>query len=198
MSEVVRRWLRVYGPGSHEELALWWGISPGRARKPLEALCATSSSRSASRVGRPFALADDVAALEGATADGRARLLPGFDPHVVGFFPREGLVEPEFKARVSRTAGWISPVVLVGGKAVGVWSHKLRKGTMEIAIEPFRKRRLGRGERRRGPLALGRRRRSRGERRRALLTPPRASGRARPRAPRRVRRPTRAEVAPQP
>jgi hypothetical protein len=138
MREVVRRWLRVYGPGSHEELALWWGISPGRARKQMEPL--RDELVDVSVEGRPaVALVEDVAALEDAKAAGRARLLPGFDPHVVGFLPREGLVEPEFKARVSRTAGWISPVVLVGGRAVGVWSHKVRKGTMEIAIEPFGK-----------------------------------------------------------
>jgi Winged helix DNA-binding domain len=138
MSEVVRRWLRVYGPGSREDLARWWGISPGRARKPLEAL--GDELVQVSVEGRPaFALKEDAKALEGAKPDRRARLLPGFDPHVVGFFPREGLVEPEFKARVSRTAGWISPVVVAGGKPLGVWKHELRTGTMEITVEPFGK-----------------------------------------------------------
>ena len=138
MSEVVRRWLRVYGPGSHEDLAVWWGVSPGRARKALEAL--GDELVEASVEGRrAFALAQDGPALERAGPDRRARLLAGFDPYVVGFFPRAGLVEPEFKLRVSRTAGWISPVVLVGGKPVGVWKHQLRKGTMEITVEPFGK-----------------------------------------------------------
>jgi len=138
MSEVVRRWLRVYGPGSREELRLWWGVSAGRAQKALAALGDELVEVSVEgRLG--FALSEDAEALERATPDRRARLLPGFDPHVVGFLPREGLVEPEFKARVSRTAGWISPVVLAGGKAVGVWKHTLRKGTMEIIVEPFGK-----------------------------------------------------------
>ncbi len=136
MSEVVRRWLRMYGPGSKEDLARWWGISPGRARKPLEVL--GDELVEVSVEGRKaFALAEDARSLRTAKADGRARLLGGFDPYVVGFFPRDGLVEAEFKSRVSRTAGWISPVVLVAGKPVGVWSHELRKGTMAITIEPF-------------------------------------------------------------
>jgi uncharacterized protein YcaQ len=138
MTEVARRWLRVYGPGSHEELALWWGVAPGRARKALAPLA--DELVEVSVEGRPgVALAEDSRALAGATPERRARLLAGFDPHVVGFLPREGLVEPEFKPRVSRTAGWISPVVLVGGKAVGVWEHKLRRGTMEIVVQPFGK-----------------------------------------------------------
>jgi hypothetical protein len=138
MSEVVRRWLRVYGPGSHEDLAVWWGVSPGRARKALEAL--GDELVEASVEGRrALSLAEDARALARAKPDRRARLLAGFDPYVVGFFPRDGLMEPEFKLRVSRTAGWISPVVLVGGKTVGVWKHQLRKGTMEITVEPFGK-----------------------------------------------------------
>ena len=138
MSEVVRRWLRVYGPGSREDLARWWGVSPGRARKSLEAL-GNELVEVSVEGRRAFSLAGDAPALEAARPDRRARLLAGFDPYVVGFFPRDGLVEPEFKLRVSRTAGWISPVVLVGGKPVGVWKHELRKGRLEIAVEPFGK-----------------------------------------------------------
>jgi hypothetical protein len=138
MSEVVRRWLRTYGPGSHEDLGLWWGISAGRARKSLVALGDELVEVSVEG-RRAYALAGDAEALVGAMPDRRARLLPGFDPYVVGFQPRDALVEPELKGRVSRTAGWISPVVLLEGRAVGVWEHKLRRGTMEVRIEPFEK-----------------------------------------------------------
>jgi hypothetical protein len=138
MEEVARRWLRVYGPGSADELARWWGTGQGRARKVLASL--GEELVEVDVEGRAaFALAEDVDVLARATADPGARLLGGFDPHVVGFFPREGLVEPELLPRVSRTAGWISPVVMVGGKPVGVWKHELRKGVLQIAVEPFRK-----------------------------------------------------------
>ena len=138
MAEVVRRWLRVYGPGSHEDLGRWWGVAPGRVRKLLEGL--GNELVDVSVEGRPgYALADDTKALEGTNARREARLLAGFDPYVVGFFPRSGLVEPEHLARVSRTAGWISPVVAVGGEIVGVWKHAVRKGVMEITVELFGK-----------------------------------------------------------
>jgi len=136
MRELTRRWLRVYGPGSHHDLARWWGTAAGRARKALEGL-GDELVEVAVEGRRALALASDAGALETATTDGPARLLAGFDPYVVGFFPRDGLVEPEFLARVSRTAGWISPVVLAGGRPIGVWEHKLRRGTMEIRVEPF-------------------------------------------------------------
>jgi hypothetical protein len=138
MAEVVRRWLRVYGPGSHEDLGRWWGVAPGRVRTVLEAMADELVDLSIE--GRPgYALAEDAKALKNANAGREARLLAGFDPYVVGFFPRAGLVEPEHLARVSRTAGWISPVVVVGGEIVGVWKHAVRKGVMEIGVEPFGK-----------------------------------------------------------
>jgi hypothetical protein len=138
MREVARRWLRVHGPGSNEDLARWWGTGQGPARKALDSL--GDELVEVTIEGNPArALAKDERALKAASADNRARLLGGFDPHVVGFFPRDGLVEPEFLPRVSRTAGWISPVVVVGGKPVGVWKHELRRGVAQIVVEPFGK-----------------------------------------------------------
>ena len=67
MSEVVRRWLRVYGPGSQEDLASWWGIAPGRARKPLEALAGELAEVSVEG-RRAWALASDLGKLEKARA----------------------------------------------------------------------------------------------------------------------------------
>ena len=50
------------------------------------------------------------------------RLLGGFDQYVLGPGTRETEMLPsEHRAKVSRAAGWISPVVVVGGRIVGVW-----------------------------------------------------------------------------
>jgi hypothetical protein len=38
---------------------------------------------------------------------------------------------------VSRTAGWISAVVLVGGRVMGTWTHTVAKQTLRIAVDPF-------------------------------------------------------------
>jgi hypothetical protein len=38
---------------------------------------------------------------------------------------------------VSRTAGWISPVVLVDGRVVAVWSYALNKLRLRVEIKPF-------------------------------------------------------------
>jgi len=37
-----------------------------------------------------------------------------------------------------RTAGWISPVVLVDGMAAGVWSHERSGGRVGVTISPWK------------------------------------------------------------
>ncbi|WP_407659295.1 DNA glycosylase AlkZ-like family protein [Jiangella rhizosphaerae] len=67
-------------------------------------------------------------------------LLPGFDPYVIAPIGHRAHTVPDgFIDRVSRAAGWISPVLLVDGIVRGVWSHELKNGTFAIAVEPFAK-----------------------------------------------------------
>lgn len=42
-----------------------------------------------------------------------------------------------FRDRVYRPQGWLSPVLLVGGRMEGTWRHERRGRRVEIAFEPF-------------------------------------------------------------
>jgi hypothetical protein len=66
------------------------------------------------------------------------RLLPGFDPYVTGALRQlDHLVTGPFRDRVSRAAGWISPVLLVGGRIAGTWRQDARRGRVAVRVEPF-------------------------------------------------------------
>src|ERR1700730_15358007 len=67
------------------------------------------------------------------------QLLPGFDPYVLGYRDRSHLYEVAFRSRVSRTAGWISPVVISQGRVVATWSQEVVKTTLRVAVEPFQR-----------------------------------------------------------
>ena len=71
------------------------------------------------------------------------RLLPGFDQYVLGPGTGDGRVTPTSRrAAVSRQAGWISPVVVVGGVVCGTWEldgDSVRVGWFEEAGRPPRK-----------------------------------------------------------
>jgi hypothetical protein len=66
------------------------------------------------------------------------RLLPAFDQYVIGA-PRDraAVLDDDVRDRVYRKGGWISPVLLVGGRMAGVWSHERAGEEIAIEIEPF-------------------------------------------------------------
>jgi hypothetical protein len=58
---------------------------------------------------------------------------------LMGHSSRDHLFAAEHRSRVSRTAGWISAVVLVDGRVVATWTHQVGKRSVAITVEPFRK-----------------------------------------------------------
>jgi Winged helix DNA-binding domain len=132
-NEVVRRFLATYGPATADDFARWIGIRGAQTKRMLEALGDQAAAVEVD--GRATtALAADVKSLRAAKpSSSSVRLLPAFDPFVVGTRPRDHLVAPRHQAKIFRPQGWISPVVLVDGTAAGIW--KRERGRVEL--EPF-------------------------------------------------------------
>jgi hypothetical protein len=79
-------------------------------------------------------LAADVDALARTRPSREVRLLAGFDQYVLGPGTGDGrIVAPDRRKAVSRTAGWISPVVIHEGRVAGVW--ELTDDTVDV--RPF-------------------------------------------------------------
>jgi uncharacterized protein YcaQ len=135
---VTRRFMQAYAPATAADLALWWGgFGPARGRRMLAALGA-EAVEVALEGDRAWVLAQDVAALTHTEPGNVAHLLPAFDPWVVGAArTNPALLDPEHKARVYRPQGWISPVVLMNGRMVGVWRQTRQGRRVTVGIEPF-------------------------------------------------------------
>ena len=68
------------------------------------------------------------------------RLLPAFDHYVVtASCDAERLLPGDFRRRIYRPQGWISPVLLVDGRMQGVWRHEIKGSRVEVVVEPFGK-----------------------------------------------------------
>ena len=67
------------------------------------------------------------------------QLLPAFDPYLMGHATRHHLFEAVHASKVSRTAGWISAVLLVDGQVAGTWKHDVVKETLRVTLAPFRR-----------------------------------------------------------
>ena len=133
--ELVRRFLGGYGVAGYADLK-WWLENTRIAKELLQ-----SSRDELVEVeveGRPaWAHEGDVESLTARRRPGGAHLLPSFDPYLVGPRPREAFVPAEWVPRVFRPQGRVTPVVLVDGRAAGVWSHELRDGRLVVEVEPF-------------------------------------------------------------
>ncbi|OLC25179.1 MAG: hypothetical protein AUG06_11835 [Actinobacteria bacterium 13_1_20CM_2_65_11] len=136
--ELARRYLRAYGPATKNDFTRWWGQWPHVGITAWAALANELVPVSIEGT-RADMLATDLDGIAHGTAGPTVRLLPSFDPYLMGHSSRDHLFATEHRARVSRTAGWISAVVLVDGRVVGTWTHEVAKQTLAITVEPFRK-----------------------------------------------------------
>lgn len=136
--EMARRHLRVYGPATKLDFARWWGAWPGVANAAWKGLAPHLSGVSIEGK-RAELLSEDVPVIKRAKLTGSVRLLPLFDPYLMGHAKRDHLVDHAYAAKVSRTAGWISAVVLVDGTVEGTWTHVISNRSVRITVEPFGK-----------------------------------------------------------
>jgi hypothetical protein len=132
-AELLRRFLAAYGPASRAEFAEWAGSN--RGMRPAWELLADEL---AEVEPKRFLLARDVETLERARASRVVRLLPAFDPFLLPRQTRRYLVRnDEEYDRIYRPQGWITPVVLRGGRAIGLWPWKRRGARLQVTLEPL-------------------------------------------------------------
>jgi Winged helix DNA-binding domain len=136
--EVARRYLRAYGPATKEDFARWWGRWSGVGKAAWSGL-GDELVPVAVEGRRADLLASDAERIAKPRTAESVQLLPAFDPYVMGHSSRDHIVEAANLSKVSRTAGWISAVVLVDGQVAGTWTHVAPKGTLRITVEPFRR-----------------------------------------------------------
>lgn len=138
-NELLRRYLRGYGPATLQDFAVWAGMAvsdvmPIRERLRGELVEIAIGHKSALILRRDLAEAQAIKAKSHVV-----RLLPSFDPYMLGHRDKKHLVDEAHYKRVYRKAGWLSPVVLVDSRVIGIWSIKRRGRCLNLAVEPFGK-----------------------------------------------------------
>lgn len=137
---LVERYLAVYGPATVTELLRWWGVSEVSIMKPIVEGLGAAVTRIEVDGVRAYVRSADIDAIESTRPTrGDVHLVGGFDPLIVGAGMREQLIPPAHLKRVSRTAGWISPALLVDGVVAGVWDSSRSDSTLSMMVETFEK-----------------------------------------------------------
>ncbi|GAA5092841.1 winged helix DNA-binding domain-containing protein [Nocardia iowensis] len=120
----ITAYLGAYGPGTPETFDAW--LSRGSLRKTVLRRWFSELGDTLTEVeveGRTgYLLSEHVDELAATEPTKSVHLLGAFDQYVLGPGTKDtALLPQEHRAKVSRTAGWISPIVVVAGRIVGTW-----------------------------------------------------------------------------
>ena len=134
---LLRRYLEAFGPATVADFAVWTGMTLreagsiwARAEDELARVDVEGEQGSMLRASRRE--------LSRARVESpHVRLLPYFDSYLLGHRDRRHLVSDEHRHRVSRSQGWIAPVVLVDGRVAAVWKHARGRGVLEVEVTPL-------------------------------------------------------------
>jgi Winged helix DNA-binding domain len=136
---LLNKYLRAFGPSTLADFALWAGFYVRDARQVWE--------QEADNIvpvdvegWKAHVLRSDLSDLESMETDKPSvRLLPYFDSYLLGHKSHRNIVDEKNHRKIYRPQGWVSPVLLVDGRAAGVWSHEQGKRALEVRVSPFTK-----------------------------------------------------------
>jgi hypothetical protein len=125
LAELARRYLAAHGPALPADLAAWAGLPLRDAQAGLGAVAAELVELDGGLL--------DLAARTPTPAFLPPRLLPAFDPYLLGWKDRTFAVPAEHARRVHPGGGILRATATIDGVAAGTWS--LRGG--RVTVEPF-------------------------------------------------------------
>ena len=136
---LLRRYLNAYGPATLLDFSRWSGISMKEATLIWRSLDGELMEVSIEEKNASVLRKDYEQFLNASLQEPVLRLLPGFDPYMLAHSEKGHLVDDAFYKRIYRNQGWISPVVLLNGRVIGVWSAVRRGKGSSFEVELFEK-----------------------------------------------------------
>ncbi len=136
LAELARRYLAGHAPAAPEDLATWAGIGIGQARAGFAAIAA-DLIETATAAGPVWLLERQAAWLAAAPDEPIVRLLPGYDPYLLGYRNRDWMVAAEHARAIHPGGGLIRPTLIVDGLAAGTWKLATQKRRAQVIVTPF-------------------------------------------------------------
>jgi hypothetical protein len=137
LAEMTGRYLSAYGPATRDDYGRWSAHTPAQAGRMIKELGDEVTEVDVEGT-RGWMRTEDAEHAAGIAASRAVRLLPAFDPWVIGA-PRhvDEYCPQAHHDRVYRKQGWISPVVLVNGRMQAVWRYEARSTRVVVSVAPF-------------------------------------------------------------
>ncbi len=153
LRELVRRYLRGYGPATPQHFAKWLAAPAGWAAGLFRELAQAGEIEEVAFEGTgAWVAADDTEFPDGPVRG--VRLLPYFDAYAIAAQPRASLFPGDaYRRALAGGQAGNYPVVLVGGVVAGVWHQRRRGRRTTVTVELIGRRLTGRQERELGEQA---------------------------------------------
>lgn len=128
-AELLRRWLRTFGPGTETDIAWWLGATKTAVRRALRDVDAVPVALDRDGIG--WVLPDDLD--EEPEVAPWVALLPTLDPTTMGWKERDFYLAPDLAPLMFDTRGNGGTTAWVDGRVVGSWVHDA-DGRVRIAL----------------------------------------------------------------
>jgi hypothetical protein len=136
---LLRRYLKAYGPATAADFSRWSGISM-KVTVPVWNLLRDELRDVSIDDRKSWLMREDYETLaDSKLSEPVLRLLPGFDPYLLSHVEKGHLIDKALYKRVYRNQGWISPVVLLDGSVIGIWSIAGKGRESPVEVELFGK-----------------------------------------------------------
>lgn len=139
-SVLVRRYLRAYGPATEQDYRYWSGLP---ARTVVQAFQSVRDDLETVSVGKSgtkmFLLKEDLETMDSVPDCVGIRLLPKYDPYVMGHFDKTRFLSQKYRRHVFRKAAIVEATVVLEGQVIGTWRYSTRVETLQLNLSLFRK-----------------------------------------------------------
>ena len=135
LAELAARYFTGHGPATLQDFIWWSGLKTVDAKTALDLV--TSRLVREEVDGKIYWMPPDQPALDSARR--AVHLLPGFDEFMLGYTDRSASLDLQYSGRICpHSNGSFSPVIVIGGRVVGVWKRTLKKDAVLIEATPFK------------------------------------------------------------
>jgi hypothetical protein len=140
--QLLKKYLRGYGPASAQDFACWSGMLTSEANKTIEGSKGLKQVQLEGSRIELWMLEKDFRALEKVDVEAQVppRLLPKYDSYLMGHKNRSRIIRDEVLRKVYRpVVGEVAAAVLINGRIVATWTSKKTRRILKIIVNPLEK-----------------------------------------------------------
>ncbi len=135
LAELAKRYFNSHGPGTLKDYVWWSGLLVKDAKDGIEAIKHNLHSEVVN--GETYWMSS----ISGKKPKSpTVNLLPGFDEYLLGYKDRSASIDADqSKKFLIHANGFFRSTVVVDGKVAGTWKRTIRKNTVSMSINDFKR-----------------------------------------------------------